>query len=63
MNKTHGIPALVDREQLLSWWEMRSFHVCCRHRVDDHEQDGNELQTTPEFRAHVAKKLGALLDR
>ncbi|XP_045880404.1 protein CUSTOS isoform X2 [Meles meles] len=33
-----------------------------RHRVDDHEQDGNELQTTPEFRAHVAKKLGALLD-
>ncbi|NXX81226.1 CSTOS protein, partial [Urocolius indicus] len=24
--------------------------------------DGNELQTTPEFRAHVAKKLGALLD-
>ncbi|XP_055987020.1 protein CUSTOS isoform X2 [Sorex fumeus] len=27
-----------------------------------HEQDGNELQTTPEFRAHVAKKLGALLD-
>ncbi|XP_040853717.1 protein CUSTOS-like isoform X1 [Ochotona curzoniae] len=36
--------------------------VCCRHRVDEHEQDGNELQTTPEFRAHVAKKLGALLD-
>uniref|UniRef100_A0AAA9TXA0 Protein CUSTOS n=1 Tax=Bos taurus TaxID=9913 RepID=A0AAA9TXA0_BOVIN len=34
-----------------------------RHKVDEHEQDGNELQTTPEFRAHVAKKLGALLDR
>nr|XP_051691858.1 protein CUSTOS isoform X1 [Oryctolagus cuniculus] len=33
-----------------------------RHRADEHEQDGNELQTTPEFRAHVAKKLGALLD-
>ncbi|XP_005691634.2 PREDICTED: uncharacterized protein C12orf43 homolog isoform X1 [Capra hircus] len=33
-----------------------------RHKVDEHEQDGNELQTTPEFRAHVAKKLGALLD-
>ncbi|KAM6155746.1 LOW QUALITY PROTEIN: protein CUSTOS [Rhynchocyon petersi] len=33
-----------------------------RHRVNEHEQDGNELQTTPEFRAHVAKKLGALLD-
>lgn len=34
-----------------------------RQKVDEHEQDGNELQTTPEFRAHVAKKLGALLDR
>ncbi|XP_006865562.1 PREDICTED: uncharacterized protein C12orf43 homolog [Chrysochloris asiatica] len=33
-----------------------------RHKVDEHEQDANELQTTPEFRAHVAKKLGALLD-
>ncbi|XP_036908172.1 protein CUSTOS isoform X1 [Sturnira hondurensis] len=33
-----------------------------RQKVDEHEQDGNELQTTPEFRAHVAKKLGALLD-
>ncbi|XP_011803925.1 PREDICTED: uncharacterized protein C12orf43 homolog isoform X3 [Colobus angolensis palliatus] len=33
-----------------------------RHKVDEHEQDGNELQTTPEFRAHIAKKLGALLD-
>ncbi|XP_068938015.1 protein CUSTOS isoform X2 [Petaurus breviceps papuanus] len=33
-----------------------------RHKVDEHEQDGNELQTTPEFRIHVAKKLGALLD-
>ncbi|KAJ7309920.1 hypothetical protein JRQ81_008025 [Phrynocephalus forsythii] len=26
-------------------------------------QDTNELQTTPEFRAHVAKKLEAILDR
>ncbi|XP_055261239.1 protein CUSTOS isoform X2 [Moschus berezovskii] len=32
------------------------------HKVDEHEQDSNELQTTPGFRAHVAKKLGALLD-
>ncbi|XP_072538684.1 protein CUSTOS [Salminus brasiliensis] len=33
-------------------------------RVDTskHEEDGNELQTTPEFRSHVAKKLGAILD-
>nr|XP_044989047.1 protein CUSTOS isoform X2 [Jaculus jaculus] len=33
-----------------------------RRKVDQHDHDGNELQTTPEFRAHVAKKLGALLD-
>ncbi|XP_077016164.1 protein CUSTOS isoform X1 [Tamandua tetradactyla] len=33
-----------------------------RYKVNEHEQDGNELQTTPEFRAHIAKKLGALLD-
>ncbi|XP_019362360.1 PREDICTED: uncharacterized protein C12orf43 homolog [Gavialis gangeticus] len=33
-----------------------------RQRVNDHDQDGNELQTTPEFRAHVAKKLGTMLD-
>eukprot|EP00061_Rhincodon_typus_P014041 g40819.t1 len=31
-------------------------------KVDDHQHDGNELRTTPEFRCHVAKKLGALLD-
>ena len=52
-----------SRGQPLSWQEVRSFRMCCRHKVDEHEQDGNELQTTPEFRAHVAKKLGALLDR
>ncbi|XP_069475886.1 protein CUSTOS isoform X2 [Ambystoma mexicanum] len=33
-----------------------------RFKADEHEQDGNELQTTPEFRTHVAKKLGAMLD-
>ncbi|XP_061321861.1 protein CUSTOS isoform X3 [Pezoporus flaviventris] len=33
-----------------------------RHELNGHEEDGNELQTTPEFRAHVAKKLGAMLD-
>ncbi|NWR96434.1 CSTOS protein, partial [Motacilla alba] len=26
------------------------------------EEGDNELQTTPEFRAHVAKKLGTMLD-
>ncbi|XP_031425850.1 protein CUSTOS [Clupea harengus] len=30
--------------------------------ASEHENDGNELQTTPEFRNHVAKKLGAVLD-
>ncbi|NXP52904.1 CSTOS protein, partial [Heliornis fulica] len=30
--------------------------------VNGHDENGNELQTTPEFRAHVAKKLGAMLD-
>ncbi|NXC74069.1 CSTOS protein, partial [Anhinga anhinga] len=33
-----------------------------RPEVNGHDEDGNELQTTPEFRAHVAKKLGAMLD-
>ncbi|XP_026996133.2 protein CUSTOS [Tachysurus fulvidraco] len=33
-----------------------------RLKVSEHEQDGNQLQTTPEFRSHVAKKLGAVLD-
>lgn len=27
------------------------------------QEGDNELQTTPEFRAHVAKKLGTMLDR
>ncbi|XP_067911304.1 protein CUSTOS isoform X1 [Heterodontus francisci] len=34
-----------------------------RQKVDDHQHDGNVLQTTPEFRCHVAKRLGTLLDR
>ncbi|XP_048840733.1 protein CUSTOS [Brienomyrus brachyistius] len=33
-----------------------------RINVSQHEHDGNELQTTPEFRTHVAKKLGSMLD-
>ncbi|XP_026572835.1 protein CUSTOS isoform X2 [Pseudonaja textilis] len=34
-----------------------------REKICNHEQDGNELQTTPEFRAHVAKKLDTILDK
>lgn len=33
-----------------------------RLKVCEHEHDGNQLKTTPEFRSHVAKKLGAMLD-
>ncbi|NXX95749.1 CSTOS protein, partial [Centropus bengalensis] len=33
-----------------------------RPELNSQDEDGNELQTTPEFRAHVAKKLGAMLD-
>lgn len=30
--------------------------------ANSHEEGDNELHTTPEFRAHVAKKLGTMLD-
>ncbi|KAM4616516.1 protein CUSTOS isoform 2-T2 [Polymixia lowei] len=30
--------------------------------VSEHKHDGNELQVTPEFQAHIAKKLGHMLD-
>ena len=30
--------------------------------MSDHQHDCNELQVTPEFRAHVAKKLEHMLD-
>ncbi|NXD90573.1 CSTOS protein, partial [Chaetorhynchus papuensis] len=33
-----------------------------RREVISREEGDNELQTTPEFRAHVAKKLGTMLD-
>ncbi|NWH61258.1 CSTOS protein, partial [Geococcyx californianus] len=33
-----------------------------RYEMNSHVEDGSELQTTPEFRAHIAKKLGAMLD-
>ncbi|XP_039627630.1 protein CUSTOS [Polypterus senegalus] len=34
----------------------------CGKRKEAEENTVNELQTTPEFRCHVAKKLGAMLD-
>ncbi|XP_061458431.1 protein CUSTOS [Rhineura floridana] len=42
--------------------KLPSVEPSIREKAIDHRQDGNELQTTPEFRAHVAKKLGAILD-
>ncbi|XP_074869074.1 protein CUSTOS [Carettochelys insculpta] len=42
--------------------KLLSVQPSLRQKVNDHDKDGNELQTTPEFRAHVAKKLGAMLD-
>lgn len=47
---------------LLTVKEIIIIHISNRHEVNGHGEDGNELQTTPEFRAHVAKKLGAMLD-
>ncbi|NWZ24662.1 CSTOS protein, partial [Asarcornis scutulata] len=48
------------------WRRPGNAHPARRRRpgreVNGHEEDGNELQTTPEFRAYVAKKLGAMLD-
>uniref|UniRef100_A0A8D2DB00 Protein CUSTOS n=1 Tax=Sciurus vulgaris TaxID=55149 RepID=A0A8D2DB00_SCIVU len=43
-------------------YKLPASQLSLRHKVDEHEQDGNELQTTPEFRAHTAEKLGSLLD-
>ncbi|XP_015285065.1 PREDICTED: uncharacterized protein C12orf43 homolog [Gekko japonicus] len=42
--------------------KMPSVVSSIRHKVSNRGQDQNELQTTPEFRAHVAKKLGSILD-
>ncbi|XP_069789050.1 protein CUSTOS isoform X4 [Narcine bancroftii] len=33
-----------------------------RQSINNHQHDGNELQTTPEFRSHVAKRLSIFLD-
>lgn len=48
---------------LLALKEVIIILILNRREVNGHDEDGNELQTTPEFRAHVAKKLGAMLDR
>ncbi|NWI76365.1 CSTOS protein, partial [Dryoscopus gambensis] len=32
------------------------------HEAISRKEGDNELQTTPEFRAHIAKKLGTMLD-
>ncbi|NXF62207.1 CSTOS protein, partial [Ciccaba nigrolineata] len=55
--ETHG-----EHQMLLAWKEIIIILILNRREVNSHDEDGNELQTTPEFRAHVAKKLGAMLD-
>uniref|UniRef100_A0A3P8SBI2 Protein CUSTOS n=1 Tax=Amphiprion percula TaxID=161767 RepID=A0A3P8SBI2_AMPPE len=42
----------------LAW----GWYAVVRVVVADHEHDGNELQVTKGFQAHVAKKLGHFLD-
>ncbi|NXJ48542.1 CSTOS protein, partial [Spizaetus tyrannus] len=49
-------------QMLLAWKKIIIILLLNRREVNGHDEDGNELQTTPEFRAHVAKKLGAMLD-
>uniref|UniRef100_A0A673YLI9 Protein CUSTOS n=1 Tax=Salmo trutta TaxID=8032 RepID=A0A673YLI9_SALTR len=64
INGTHNTNTA---EVLPHVWLLQNNRVLCNAMVNSvavskHEHDGNELQTTPEFRAHVAKKLGAILD-
>ncbi|NWX80079.1 CSTOS protein, partial [Alca torda] len=54
--------ARVDEHQKLLALKEVIIIILNRREVNGHDEDGNELQTTPEFRAHVAKKLGAMLD-
>uniref|UniRef100_A0A8C5U0M5 Protein CUSTOS n=1 Tax=Malurus cyaneus samueli TaxID=2593467 RepID=A0A8C5U0M5_9PASS len=54
--------AAVD-QLLLASKEIIIVLISNGREVNGREEGDNELQTTPEFRAHVAKKLGAILDR
>ncbi|NXI46676.1 CSTOS protein, partial [Galbula dea] len=51
-----------EQQMLLALKDIPIILLLTRREVNGHDEDGNELQTTPEFRAHVAKKLGAMLD-
>ncbi|NWW75255.1 CSTOS protein, partial [Climacteris rufus] len=46
----------------LAWKEIILVLVSNGREASGREEGGSELQATPEFRAHVAKKLGAMLD-
>ncbi|NXM14010.1 CSTOS protein, partial [Ploceus nigricollis] len=50
-----GQVLLASKEIILVLLSNGREAICC-------EEGDNELQTTPEFRAHVAKKLGTMLD-
>ncbi|XP_059974589.1 protein CUSTOS isoform X2 [Mesoplodon densirostris] len=60
--RAQDLPLRPERTDGAANTQLPTTQPSLRHNVDEHEQDGNELQTTPEFRAHVAKMLGALLD-
>ncbi|XP_054936489.1 protein CUSTOS isoform X3 [Physeter macrocephalus] len=60
--RAQDLPLRPERMDGAANTQLPTTQPSLRRKVDEHEQDGNELQTTPEFRAHVAKMLGALLD-
>ncbi|NXM94307.1 CSTOS protein, partial [Sylvia borin] len=49
-------------QMLLASKELILVLISNGHEAIGREEGDNELQTTPEFRAHVAKKLGTMLD-
>ncbi|NXG14582.1 CSTOS protein, partial [Grallaria varia] len=60
-----GVPSLLfgwEHQMFLAWREIITVLVFHGREAAGGEEGGNELQTTPEFRAHVARKLGAMLD-
>ncbi|NXG96029.1 CSTOS protein, partial [Loxia leucoptera] len=51
-----------EGQMLLASKEIILVLISNGHEAIGHQEGDNELQTTPEFRAHVAKKLGTMLD-
>ncbi|NXP28741.1 CSTOS protein, partial [Scytalopus superciliaris] len=51
-----------EHQMFLAWKEIITVVVSNGREAAGGEEGVGELQTTPEFRAHVARKLGAMLD-